>query len=197
MRRLHLAVLLLSLAASALVLTACGGDERDSGPVSTIAAGPELALTGQSSTIGIDGITAGVYANAGVTIEAIEPARISKKGIVLPIVGGQIRRGTLAGKIEHEGGFAVVVGNKRVEYVDLTIDTAVGQVFAGADAGTPVFDLDMRVMSRSDGDGMIVIRGIVALLGAAAASELNEGLQVAVFGAKQTVGPLTIRAAGS
>lgn len=198
MRRLRLVVLSLSLLASAAALLACGGgDSRDSGPVSTIDAGPAITLTGKSTTIGIDGITSGELANAGVTIEAIEPATLGAKGLSLPIVGGEITRGTLAGKIEHEGGFAVVSGDKRVEYVDLTIDTAVGQVFAGADEGTPIFDLDTRELDRVEADGVIVIRGIVALLGPATAAELNEGLQVSAFRAKQVVGPVTIRAAGS
>ena len=58
MRR-HL-LLALALAVAATGLVACGNDDPDAAPVSTVAAGDKLTLTGGRTTISLDGITAGV-----------------------------------------------------------------------------------------------------------------------------------------
>ena len=198
MRRLPRIILVLSLSAAALALPACGSDdERDDGPVSTIEAGPVITLTGETTAIELDGVTVGGLETAGISIEPVAPAKRSGDSIVMPIVGGSITNGTLAGKIENEGGIAFVADGKKIEYTDLTIDTAVGQVFAGPGQTTPVFDLDTRALDSSDDAGVIVISDVVALLSAAAARELNAGLEVSAFQPKQIVGPLTVRAAGS
>jgi hypothetical protein len=183
--------------AACMALAACGDDSRDSGPVSTIEAGPEITLTGNTTTLTLDGYTSGALETAGVKIEAVDPARHKGLRLVMPITGGTLTEGTLAGEIDTSGGIAFVAGNRRVAYEDLKIDTAVGQVFAGPSGKTPVFDLDTRALSRSDDAGVIVIDGVVALLSSGAAAELNEKLAVAAFKPRLVIGKLTVRAAGS
>ena len=196
MRRLPLTALFAVLAAS-MALSACGDDTTDSGPVSTIEAGPEITLSGTDTTIALDGQGTGTLETAGVEVSAIGPARLKAERLVLPIVGGKITEGTLAGQIDNAGGIAFTAGNKRVGYEDLTIDTTVGQVFAGAKGTTPVFDLDTRALQRSDDAGVIVIDDVVALLSSEAARELNEKLEVSAFQPRQVIGKVTVRAAGS
>jgi hypothetical protein len=180
-----------------MALGACGDDSRDSGPVSTIEAGPEITLTGNTTTLALDGYDTGALETAGVEIEAVDPARLKGLRLVMPITGGAITEGTLAGEIQQGGGIAFVAGNRRVAYDDLLIDTAVGQVFAGPGGKTPVFDLDTRALTRSDDAGVIVIDGVVALLSSGAAAELNAKLEVAAFKPRLVIGTLTVRAAGS
>lgn len=192
MRR-HL-LLALALAVAATGLVACGNDDPDVAPVSTVAAGDKLTLTGGRTTISLDGITAGVLQDAEVSVAAAAPAKGSGTELSIPIIGGEITSGTLAGTIEHEGGIAFRAGNRRVTYSDLTIDTTAEQVYAGTGTRTPVFDLDMHgATSRNEGD-QILIDGIVANLAAAAARELNAGLEVSAFVPAQRIGKLTIRA---
>ncbi len=195
MRRLLLvAILLVGLT---LTLTACGGDDApDTAPVSTVEAGAKLALTGARTTIDIDGITGGVLSGSGVSIEPVDPATVKDSSFDIPIVGGEITSGTLTGVIEHEGGIAFVAGDKRIEYTDLRIDTAAEQVLAGTNGSTPIFDLDVTDLTRTEDSGTIVVRGAVALVGTDAAAELNDGLEVSAFRPRQVIGKLTIRATG-
>jgi hypothetical protein len=183
--------------AACSALAACGDDSRDSGPVSTIEAGPEITLSGETTTLTLDGYSTGALETAGVTVEAVRPARLERQRLVMPITGGTITDGTLAGEIDHGGGIAFVAGNRRVAYDDLKIDTAVGQVFAGPGGKTPLFDLDTRALNRSDDAGVIVIDGVVAQLASGAAAELNAKLEVAAFRPRLVIGKLTVRAAGS
>lgn len=196
MRRLKIAFSLCLLLAAVTVLAACGSDSRDTGPVSTIEAGPVISPSGGSTTIDLDPISLGVLSNAGVSVEAIKPAKLGPRGIVLPIIGGDLTSGTLVGKIEHEGGIAIVAGGRRVAYGDLTVDTAVGQVFAGADEATPILNLDTRRLKRSEDGTDVVVRGIRALIASGASEELNTGLQVSAFKPEQVIGEVTIRVAG-
>ena len=196
MCRPRLTALIAALIAS-LALGACGNDSRDNGPVSTIEAGPKITLSGISSTLVLDGLTTGTLETAGVKIEAVEPARRKVLRVLMPITGGEITQGTLAGEIDTGGGIAFVAGDRRVEYNHLTIDTAVGQVLAGPSGRTPLFDLDTRALSRSDDAGVIVINGVVALLSSGAASELNDELEIAAFKPRLVIGKLIVRAAGS
>ncbi len=197
MRRLRLIVLLL-VALTAPTLAACGGgDDPDTGPVSTVEAGEELTLSGEKTTLKIDGITGGVLKGGGVTVEAVAPATGKESSISIPVVGGQITSGTLAGAIEHEGGIAFVAGDKRIEYSDLKIDTVAGQVFSGPDGKTPVLDLDVRTLKRAEDGDAIVISDVVVLLATAAAEELNAGLEVTAFKPQQVIGKVTVRATGS
>jgi hypothetical protein len=195
-RRLQLVFLLL-LALSAAALTACGDDEADSGPVSTVAAGEELTVTGARSTLAVDGITAGVLKGGGVTIEPIEPAASDDASISIPIIDGEITTGTLAGSIDHEGGIAFRANGRRIVYEDLRVDTVAEQVYSGAGTRTPVFDLDMRSMKSLEDGGAILIRDVVASFTAPAAKELNAGLGVSAFVPAQILGKLTMRVTGS
>ena len=195
MRRLTLiAILLVGLA---FTLTACGGsDDPDTAPVSTVEAGSALTLSGTSSQLDLDPITSGVLSGAGVTVEAAEPATGAGKKFDVPVIGGKLTSGTLAGTIEHEGGITFVAGDKRVKYSDLKVDTVSEQVFTGDKGTTPVFDLDFGDLQRSDDGGTIVLKQIVATLGIEAARELNAGLEVSAFVPRQVIGKITVRATG-
>lgn len=196
MRRLLLLALLLSIASATLV--ACGNDDPDTAPVATVPAGERLTITGGRTTITLDPITAGVLSGAGVKVEPLDPAKGSATGLRLPVIGGEITSGTLAGSIEHEGGIAFVAGTRRITYSDLRIDTVAEQVFAGAGTRTPVLDLDLRDVTRDDeSGGAIVAKDIGALLAAGAAEELNAGLEVSAFVPNQVIGTITVRVTGS
>ena len=195
MRRLLLLAITLVLAATAL--TACGDDEADSGPVSTVEAGEEITINGGRTTLALDGITAGVLHGAGVSVEAVEPATESDRSIRIPVIDGELTKGTLAGSIEHEGGIAFVAGNRRVVYEDLRIDTVAKQMFSGVGTRTPVFDLDLRAVKSVEAGDAIVIDDVVAWLATDAAEELNDGLQVSAFVPRQVIGKVTVRVAGS
>ena len=196
MRRPLLLALLLCLACAGLV--ACGNDDPDTAPVAAGAAGHKITITGGRTTITLDAITAGVMTGAGVTVDGVDPAKASDLSVSLPVVGGAVTSGTLAGSIEHEGGIAFVSGKRRISYSDLRIDTVAEQLYAGAGDKTPVFDLDLRGLKRSAADGgAIVVKDVVALLSAAAAAELNDGLEVSAFVPAQVMGKVTVRVTGS
>lgn len=195
MRRLIQFVLLPVLASGLLV--ACGGDDPDIAPVATVAAGEEFTITGGRTTIALDGITLGVLTGAGVKVAAVDPATGTDTAIKLPVLGGKITTGTLAGTIEHDGAISFVAGKRRVTYADLRIDTVAQQAYAGAGNRTPVFDLELGGVTSDAAGGAIVIRNVVAKLATAAAKELNAGLEVSAFVPKQIIGTVTIRVTGS
>lgn len=196
MPRLLMLALLLCLTSG--VLVACGGDDPDTAPVATVPVGDPISVTGGRTTITLDPITAGVLTGAEVSVEGVAPATASGTSVSLPVVGGKITSGTLAGSIEHDGGIAFVAGKRRITYSDLRIDTVAQQVFAGAGDKTALFDLDLRGLRRSDEDGgTIVVKDIVALLAVDASKELNAGLQVSAFVPSQVMAKVTVRVQGS
>jgi hypothetical protein len=183
------------VAALSLGLVACGGDDDDAATEATTTAPVTLALTGEGTTLVLDGATADVLTDNGVTVAPIDPASAGEEGITFPITGGQVEAESLAGAIEHSGGLVFAAGGTELELTDFVIDTAAGTLSATAGgAQVPILDVDLSGLRRSEDAGAIVLEGITVALGADAATALNETFGVTLFEEGLDIGDVTVRA---
>jgi hypothetical protein len=183
------------VAALSLGLVACGGDDDDAATEATTTAPVTLALTGEGTTLVLDGATADVLTDNGVTVAPIDPASAGDEGITFPITGGQVEAESLAGAIEHSGGLVFAAGGTELELTDFVIDTAAGTLSATAGgAQVPILDVDLSGLRRSEDAGAIVLEGITVALGADGATALNETFGVTLFEEGLDIGDVTVRA---
>jgi hypothetical protein len=183
------------VAALSLGLVACGGDDDDAATEATTTAPVTLALTGEGATLVLDGATADVLTDNGVTVAPIDPASAGEEGITFPITGGQVEAESLAGAIEHSGGLVFAAGGTELELTDFVIDTAAGTLSATAGgAQVPILDVDLSGLRRSEDAGAIVLEGITVALGADGATALNETFGVTLFEEGLDIGDVTVRA---
>jgi hypothetical protein len=183
------------VAALSLGLVACGGDDDDAATEATTTAPVTLALTGEGTTLVLDGATADVLTDNGVTVAPIDPASAGEEGITFPITGGQVEAESLAGAIEHSGGLVFAAGGTELELTDFVIDTAAGTLSATAGgAQVPILDVDLSGLRRSEDAGAIVLEGITVALGADGATALNETCGVTLFEEGLDIGDVTVRA---
>jgi hypothetical protein len=183
------------VAALSLGLVACGGDDDDAATEATTTAPVTLALTGEGTTLVLDGATADVLTDNGVTVAPIDPASAGEEGITFPITGGQVEAESLAGAIEHSGGLVFAAGGTELELTDFVIDTAAGTLSATAGgAQVPILDVDLSGLRRSEDAGAIVLEGITVALGADGATALNETFGVTLFEEGLDIGDVTVRA---
>ena len=73
-------------------------------------------VTGGYTLLKLDAGTAAVLSDAGVGIEATGPA-IGPAGsttFAFPIVGGEVNKKQLSGRIVHSGGLAITAGNTKL-----------------------------------------------------------------------------------
>lgn len=190
------------LAALVVALSACGGADEQGGPSTAPAAGPvqaPFAVDSGTTTLAIDEQAAGVLADNGLEIAAVEPARetgseIRDRTLSFPISGGEIRPDTFSGRIEHRGGLSVSDGQDRVVFRELVLNVAGRQLTADAGAGRlPLLNLDIGASERSERDGILELSGVRATLTATAANALSEALATAVLRAAEFLGTMTIR----
>jgi hypothetical protein len=183
------------VAALSLGLVACGDDDDDAATEATTTAPVTLALTGEGTTLVLDGATADVLTDNGVTVAPIDPASAGEEGITFPITGGQVEAESLAGAIEHSGGLVFAAGGTELELTDFVIDTAAGTLSATAGgAQVPILDVDLSGLRRSEDAGAIVLEGITVALGADGATALNETFGVTLFEEGLDIGDVTVRA---
>jgi hypothetical protein len=189
-------MLILACAALTLGVAACGGDDNNG--TTTTAAGTELTLNGQDTTLALNPATAQVLKENKVKVAPIAPATASDAGISFPITGGQVNSDTLAGKIDHSGGLKFSAGGKDVELTDFVVDTTAGTLTAktgGADLVT--LDLDLTGLGKTTEGDVIVATGITSGLTVEAANALNDAFSVKLFKKGIPMGKVTVRATGS
>jgi len=81
-------------------------------------------VTGGQTLLKLDGGTAAVLTDAGVSIRATGPA-IGPAGSTLfafPIVGGEVNKELLSGRIVHSGGLAITAGGTTLVVKRFVID---------------------------------------------------------------------------
>ena len=88
------------------------------------------AVTGGKTLLKLDGDTAAVLTDAGISIQATGPA-IGPAGspvFAFPIVGGQVNTRQLSGKIIHSGGLAITAGDTTLVVKRFVIDPRRGRI---------------------------------------------------------------------
>ncbi len=156
-----------------------------------------VALHGGRTVLQLDRGTAGVLADNGVSVAALDEARGAGTRFAFPIVGGSVVPATAAGEIEHVGGLEFTAGDVTLGVEDFVIDTVEGVLTArvtGTQTRVPLLDLDASDARIQDGRQRLVVRGVEATLTDEAAAALNTTFGVDLFAEGLPIGTATVRA---
>jgi hypothetical protein len=154
-------------------------------------------VTGGYTLLKLDAGTAAVLADAGVGIEATGPA-IGPAGsttFAFPIVGGEVNKKQLSGRIAHSGGLAITAGGKRLVVKRFVIDPDRGVLtakVAGADARIPLLRLGAVTGGVQASPGILLLKDVNVGLTASAARALNQTFDTDLFEAGLPIGKATV-----
>jgi hypothetical protein len=154
-------------------------------------------VTGGYTLLKLDAGTAVVLADAGVGIEATGPA-IGPAGsttFAFPIVGGEVNKKQLSGRIVHSGGLAITAGNTKLVVKRFVIDLDRGVLtakVAGADVRIPLLRLGAVTGGVQSSPGLLLLKDINVRLTAAAAQALNQTFDTDLFEAGLPIGKATV-----
>jgi hypothetical protein len=154
-------------------------------------------VTGGYTLLKLDAGTAAVLADAGVGIEATGPA-IGPTGsttFAFPIVGGEVNKKQLSGRIVHSGGLAITAGNTKLVVKRFVIDLDRGVLtakVAGADVRIPLLRLGAVTGGVQSSPGLLLLKDINVRLTAAAAQALNQTFDTDLFEAGLPIGKATV-----
>jgi hypothetical protein len=154
-------------------------------------------VTGGYTLLKLDAGTAAVLADAGVGIEATGPA-IGPAGsttFAFPIVGGEVNKKQLSGRIVHSGGLAITAGNTKLVVKRFVIDLDRGVLtakVAGADVRIPLLRLGAVTGGVQSSPGLLLLKDVNVRLTAAAAQALNQTFDTDLFEAGLPIGKATV-----
>jgi hypothetical protein len=154
-------------------------------------------VTGGYTLLKLDAGTAAVLADAGVRIEATGPA-IGPAGsttFAFPIVGGEVNKKQLSGRIVHSGGLAITAGNTKLVVKRFVIDLDRGVLtakVAGADVRIPLLRLGAVTGGVQASPGLLLLKDVNVRLTATAAQALNQTFNTNLFEAGLPIGKATV-----
>ena len=156
-----------------------------------------IPVTGGYTLLKLDAGTAAVLADAGVRIEATGPA-IGPAGSItfaFPIVGGEVNKKQLSGRIVHSGGLAITAGNTKLVVKRFVVDLNRGVLtakVAGADVRIPLLRLGAVTGGVQASPGLLLLKDVNVRLTATAAQALNQTFNTALFEAGLPIGKATV-----
>ena len=145
----------------------------------------------------LDAGTAAVLADAGVRIKATGPA-IGPAGsttFAFPIVGGEVNKKQLSGRIMHSGGLAISAGNTKLVVKRFVVDLDRGVLtakVAGADVRIPLLRLGAVTGGVQASPGLLLLKDVNVRLSATAAQALNQTFNTDLFEAGLPIGKATV-----
>ena len=182
---------IVALVVLALSATTAQSSERHNGNA--------LELSGKT-WLKIDEDTAAALKDAGVKVEATGaadgPTAKRPYTFTFPIVGGEVVKDPLGGKIVHSGGLSFSAGSEEVVVKRFVIDLDRGVLTAKV-AGTDQRIALLRLGAPEDvkvGSERIVLKGVDAKLTSQAAEALNEAFDTDLFAGGLLIGEATVNA---
>jgi hypothetical protein len=154
-------------------------------------------VTGGYTLLKLDAGTAAVLADAGVRIKATGPA-IGPAGsttFAFPIVGGEVNKKQLSGRIVHSGGLAISAGNTKLVVKRFVVDLDRGVLtakVAGADVRIPLLRLGAVTGGVQASPGLLLLKDVNVRLSATAAQALNQTFNTDLFEAGLPIGKATV-----
>ena len=154
-------------------------------------------VNGGYTLLKLDAGTAAVLSDAGVGIEATGPA-IGPAGsttFAFPIVGGEVNKKQLSGRIVHSGGLAITAGDTRLVVKRFVIDLDRGVLtakVAGADVRIPLLRLGAVTGGVQATPGLLLLKDVNVRLTATAAQALNQTFDTDLFEAGLPIGKATV-----
>ena len=205
----RIGAVLLTVAALAFAVAACGSDDSTGEQTSAEDVKPAAQidnLTGVDTQVTFDSGFVDALTKLEVTPGPVGDAEISKDGVAsFPITGGNVTyydpsspvRPYVQGVIDHEGsGLSLTAGKTEVELTDFVIDPGTSELTGtvsvnGKEAATDalLFDLDGSTLEplQTNPNGTATLAGTTVKLSADAASLLND-----TFGITDLEGGLVI-----
>src|SRR5829696_957780 len=181
---------IVALVVLALSATTAQSSERHNGKT--------VELSGKT-WLKVDNDTAAALSDAGVKVEATGAAEgptAKRPYFAFPIVGGQVDKHPLGGKIVHSGGLSFSVDSEKVVVKRFVIELDRGVLTAKV-AGTGQRIALLRLGAPEGvevGSERIVLKGVDAKLTAQAATALNEALDTDLFAGGLLIGEATVNA---
>jgi hypothetical protein len=154
-------------------------------------------VTGGYTLLKLDAGTAAALADAGVRIKATGPA-IGPAGsttFAFPIVGGQVNKKQLSGRIVHSGGLAITAGNTKLVVKRFVINLDRGVLtakVAGTDVRIPLLRLGAVTGGVQASPGLLLLKDVNVRLTATAAQALNQTFNTDLFEAGLPIGKATV-----
>ena len=181
-----------ALLALALLALPAQGAERSSAERSAT-----VPVTGGQTLLKLDGATAAALSGAGISIRATGPA-IGPTGSTLfafPVVGGEVNKKQLSGKIVHSGGLAIKAGDTTLVVKRFVIDLDSGYLtarVAGSGARIPLLRLGAVTGGVTAAPGILVLKDVNVRLTGTAASALNQTFDTDLFERGLLIGQATV-----
>src|SRR5215212_7269364 len=155
------------------------------------------AVKDGTTLLKLDDGTAAVLSDAGVSIRATGPA-IGPTGstvFAFPIVGGEVNKKQLSGKIVHPGGLAITAGGTMLVVKRFVIDLDSGFLtakVAGACVRIPLLRLGAVTDGVQASQGVLVLRDVNVSLTGTAAGALNQTFDTDLFTGGLLLGQATV-----
>ena len=181
---------ILALVVLALSATTAQSAERHNGKT--------VELSGKT-WLKVDKDTAAALSDAGIKVEAVGAAdgpTAKRPYFAFPIVGGEVDKHPLGGKIVHSGGLSFSADSEKVVVKRFVIDLD-RWVLTAKVAGTGQRIALLRLGAPEGvkvGSGRIVLKGVDAKLTAQAAEALNEAFDTDLFAGGLLIGEATVNA---
>jgi hypothetical protein len=156
-----------------------------------------VPVTGGQTLLKLDSGTAAVLTDAGVSIRATGPA-IGPAGstvFAFPIVGGEVNKKQLSGRIVHSGGLAITAGDTTLVVKRFVINLDTGLLtakVAGTDTRIPLLRLGAVTGGVNSGPGVLALKGVNVRLTGTAASALNQTFDTDLFERGLLIGQATV-----
>jgi hypothetical protein len=154
-------------------------------------------VTGGTTLLKLDGGTAAVLADAGVSIRATGPA-IGPAGstvFAFPVVGGKVNKKQLGGRIVHSGGLAIKAGGTKLVVKRFIIDLDTGYLtakVAGAGVRIPLLRLGAVTGGVKAYPGVLLLKDVNVRLTGKAAGALNQTFDTNLFKGGLLLGQATV-----
>jgi hypothetical protein len=159
-------------------------------------------VTGGQTLLKLDSGTAAVLTDAGVSIRATGRA-IGPSGstlFVFPVVGGEVNKEQLSGRIVHSGGLAITAGGTTLIVKRFVIDLDTGYLtarVAGAGVRIPLLRLGAVTGGVKVAPGILVLKDVNVRLTGTAADALNQTFNTDLFSGGLLIGQATVIATTS
>jgi hypothetical protein len=156
-----------------------------------------VPVTGGQTLLKLDSGTAAALSDAGISIRATGPA-IGPAGspvFAFPIVGGEVNKKQLSGKIVHSGGLAITAGDTTLVVKRFVIDLDSGLLtarVAGAGVRIPLLRLGAVTGGVNAAPGVLALKGVNVRLTGTAASALNQTFDTDLFERGLLIGQATV-----
>jgi hypothetical protein len=155
-----------------------------------------VTLAGGETRLHLNGATAGVLTDNGVSVAPIGPATARGTRVTFPITGGRIDPTDGAGTIAHSGGLAFSAGGTTVRLRNFIVDSRTGSLTAQVGGSrVRIVDLDTSdaaVIRRGVGRAETWIVRVQAELSARGAAALNAAFDTDLFAAGIPLGRVDV-----